>query len=96
MPYGRHSDTGIVKYCLMDDLEQLAHCQAVYWAELVWNGCVSRGGDLPKEWPGSVEQARLLVAIASNTAIDKGHFERLVDIVQHRARFLWREFRSFR
>ena len=56
-------------YCarpLMDDLEQLAHCQALYWTELVWRDFLSRGQDVPPDWPGSVEQARLLVAVSSN------------------------------
>ena len=79
----------------MDDLEQLAHCQALYWAELVWRDTLSRGQDVPSDWPGSVEQARLLVAISSNGSLEDNHCEKLVDIVQHRARFLWQEFRSF-
>jgi hypothetical protein len=79
----------------MDDLEQLAHCQALYWAELVWSGFLTRGQEVPSDWPGSVEQARLLVAISSNGSLEKNHCEKLVDIVQHRARFLWQEFRSF-
>ena len=79
----------------MDDLEQLAHCQALYWAELVWPGFLSRGQDAPPDWPGSVEQARLLVAVSSNGSLETSHCEKLVDIVQHRARFLWQEFRSF-
>jgi hypothetical protein len=79
----------------MDDLEQLAHCQALYWAELVWSSFLSRGQELPPEWPGSVEQARLLVSVSATGALEPNHCERLVDIVQHRARFLWQEFRSF-
>jgi len=80
----------------MDDLEQLAHCQALYWAELVWSTFVSDGREAPPESPGSIEQARLLVAVSANGQLDRSHCERLVDIVQHRARFLWQEFRSFR
>jgi hypothetical protein len=79
----------------MDEFVQLAHCQALYWTELVFGSFVKRGLDLPPDWPGSVEQARLLVAIAANGEIEPSNCERLVDIVQHRARFLWQEFRSF-
>jgi hypothetical protein len=79
----------------MDELVQLAHCQALYWTELVFGAFVKRGQELPTDWPGSIEQARLLVAIASNGELEEGHCKRLVDIVQHRARFLWQEFRSF-
>src|SRR5688572_615063 len=79
---------------LMDELVQHAHSQALYWTELVFGSFVKRGQDLPVDWPGSLEQARLLVAIAANGEIDETHCERLVDIVQHRARFLWQEFRS--
>jgi hypothetical protein len=79
----------------MDDLEQLAHCQALYWAELVWTSFQTKGLEAPRDWPGSVGQARLLVAISSNGSLEQKHCEKLVDIVQHRARFLWQEFRSF-
>ncbi|MET0595565.1 MAG: hypothetical protein ABW133_22900 [Polyangiaceae bacterium] len=79
----------------MDEFVQLAHCQALYWAELVFDSFLKRGQDLPLDWPGSVEQARLLVAIAANGEIEERNRERLVDIVQHRATFLWKEFRSF-
>ena len=80
---------------LMDELVQLAHCQALYWTELVFGSFVKRGLDLPADWPGSVAQARLLVAIAAKGEIEPRSCEQLVDIVQHRARFLWQEFRSF-
>jgi hypothetical protein len=91
------SHAGAVLCCesLMDELVQLAHCQALYWTELVFGAFVKRGQELPTDWPGSVEQARLLVAVAANGELEEGHCERLVDIVQHRARFLWQEFRSF-
>jgi hypothetical protein len=79
----------------MDELVQLAHCQALYWTELVFGAFVKRGQELPADWPGSIEQARLLVAVAVNGEFEAGRYERLVDIVQHRARFLWQEFRSF-
>jgi hypothetical protein len=79
----------------MDDLVQLGHWQALYWTELVFDSFVRRGLALPADWPGSNEQARLLVAIAAHGAIEKQSCEQLVDIVQHRARFLWQEFRSF-
>ncbi len=78
----------------MDEFVQLAHCHALYWTELVFGSFVKRGQELPPDWPGSVEQARLLVTIAANE-IEQRHREQLVDIVQHRARFLWQEFRSF-
>jgi hypothetical protein len=79
----------------MDELVQLAHCQALYWTELVFGSFVKRGQELPADWPGSIEQARLLVAIAAHGALEEQRCEQLVDIVQHRARFLWQEFRSF-
>jgi hypothetical protein len=79
----------------MDELVQLAHSQALYWTELVFGSFVKRGQALPPDWPGSTEQARLLVAIASNGELEERSCEQLVDIVQHRARFLWQEFRSF-
>ena len=79
----------------MDELVQIAHCQALYWTELVFGSFLKRGLELPVDWPGSVEQARLLVAIAANGEIEERSCEQLVDIVQHRARFLWQEFRSF-
>ena len=79
----------------MDEFVQLAHCQALYWAELVFDSFQKRGQTWPVDWPGSIEQARLLVAVAANGEIEDRNFERLVDIVQHRARFLWHEFRSF-
>ncbi len=79
----------------MDEFVQLAHCQALYWTELVFGTFLKTGQELPTEWPGSVEQARLLVAVAANGEIEEGHCEQLVDIVQHRARFLWQQFRSF-
>ncbi|HMI83424.1 MAG TPA: hypothetical protein VK550_04975 [Polyangiaceae bacterium] len=79
----------------MDELFQLAHFQALHWTELVYESFLRRGQELPPDWPGSVEQARLLVAIAANGEIEERSCERLVDIVQHRARFLWQEFRSF-
>ena len=79
----------------MDDLVQLGHSQALYWTELVLGSFRSRGQDLPPEWPGSVEQARLLVTVTAHGQIEEQSRERLVDIVQDRARFLWQEFRSF-
>jgi hypothetical protein len=79
----------------MDDLVQLGHSQALYWTELVYGAFRSRGQDLPPDWPGSFEQARLLVAVAANGRIEESHCEQLVDIVQHRARFLWQQFRTF-
>jgi hypothetical protein len=79
----------------MDELLQLAHCQALYWTELVFGSFVKRGQELPADWPGSIEQAHLLVAIAAKGEIEERNCKQLVDIVQHRARFLWQEFRSF-
>ena len=79
----------------MDDFVQLAHSHALYWTELVFGGFVKRGQELPREWPGSVGQARLIVAIATQGEIDERHCERMVDMVWQRARFLWQEFRSF-
>ncbi|HKQ70318.1 MAG TPA: hypothetical protein VJT73_13305 [Polyangiaceae bacterium] len=79
----------------MDDLEQLAHCQALFWAELVWQGFRTSGHKVPSEWPGSRGQAHLLVAVSVNGSLDPLHCERLVEIILHRAQFLWREFRSF-
>jgi hypothetical protein len=80
----------------MDELVQLAHCQALHWTELVLGSFRKRGQELPADWPGSIEQARLLVAIAAKSEIEERSWEQVVDIVQHRARFLWQEFRSFR
>jgi hypothetical protein len=79
----------------MDEFVQLAHFQALHWTELVFGSFVKRGQELPTDWPGSNAQARLLVAIAANGALEPQSCEQLVDIVQHRARFLWQEFRSF-
>jgi hypothetical protein len=79
----------------MDELVQLAHHRALYWTELVFGSFRKRGQELPTDWPGSIEQARLLVAIEAKGEIEPRSCERLVDIVQHRARFLWQEFRSF-
>jgi len=79
----------------MDELVQLAHFQALHWAELVFGSFVKRGQELPADWPGSIEQARLLVAIAAKGELEERSCEKLVDIVQHRARFLWQEFRAF-
>jgi hypothetical protein len=79
----------------MDELVQLAHCQALYWTELVLGSFLRRGQELPADWPGSIEQARLLVAIAVHGEMEQRSWEQLVNIVQHRAQFLWQEFRSF-
>ena len=79
----------------MDELVQLAHSQALYWTELVFGSFVKRGLELPPAWPGSIEQARLLVAVTLKGELEKQSCEKLVDIVQHRAEFLWQEFRSF-
>ena len=76
------------------DLEQFAHCQAASWTELVWKSFVSERRALPSEWPGSIEQARFLIAICANRDLDAGDSERLVEIIQQRARTLWQEFRS--
>ena len=79
----------------MDELVQIAHSQAYYWTELVFGSFVKRGLELPADWPGSKEQARLLVAVAANGEIEELSCQKLVDIVQDRAQFLWQEFRSF-
>ena len=78
----------------LDEAEQSAHCQAVYWAELLWNSFASQEAEPPLEWPGSIEQARFLVGISTSPGIETSDRELLTDMVQARARKVWREFRS--
>jgi hypothetical protein len=78
-----------------DDLDQLAHFAALSWAELTFRRFTSQSVAPPHEWPGSPEQAHLLVAISARGRLHALDCERLIDLVQDRARFLWREFLSF-
>lgn len=75
----------------MDDFERGFHQRGRSWAEKMLARLRTRTGDIPHVWPGTWEQARIIVNALTDEGIDQSDRERLVAIVQNSARAAWRE-----
>jgi hypothetical protein len=80
----------------MQELEQAVRNRAVRWAELRFNHFMTRGGTIPPEWPGTLQEARALVDELSGTQLDDLDREPLAIILERRARSAWHQFRARR
>ena len=74
------------------DLEDLVSALAVSWAEQIMSRLRGWRRPLPHEWPGTIDEARRVVAKVRDPGIDAEQRERLAQRVQNRAVLFWLEF----
>ena len=74
----------------MDEWDQLARDQGLYWALRLRRQLGS--GNMP--WPGTVDQARKLVDLISTRHASVGERERLARLLLERAKWAWGRFRT--
>jgi hypothetical protein len=73
-------------------LEQLAYSLALDWAEIIFGRFNARGGALPTSWPGTLEEARDVVAAFSDDTLQVAEAEWLACRVQKKAADIWQGF----
>jgi hypothetical protein len=70
-------------------LEQLAYSLALDWAEIIFGRLNARGEALPASWPGTLEEARTVVAAFSDDTLQVAEAEWLACRVQKKAVDMW-------
>jgi hypothetical protein len=73
-------------------LEQLAYSLALDWAEIIFGRLNARGGAVPGIWPGTIEEARSVVAAFSADTLPLEEAEWLACRVQKKALDIWTGF----